>query len=168
MNGIKRTTRECSVTELNPQLLQALQDYFQEHNLGNLAVETVLCCETFTERNLGGKLAAWLDGNPDATDYLGLVLTRDRLLWARSGDRSGTIATGANLREIRVRAYSSRLTRETGLQIAGIVGDSGEGVRGNLALDAGPAAQKFCEQAKKAVEEANPPSKRITLPWFKR
>lgn len=160
MSGIKRTTRECSVSQLNPRLLQAFQEYFHEHKLGDPASETILCCETFTERKSRGKLAAWLDGNPDSTDYLGLILTEQWLLWARSGDRSGTIVIGANLKEIRIKSYPSRPMEETELQISGNVADSKGRVWGNLALGPEPAARKFCEQALQAMEKANPPSKK--------
>lgn len=166
MSETIRTTRECSVNQLNPNLLHALEGYFQTHKLGNLAAEALLSCETFTERKDRGKLAAWLEGNPDTTDYLGLILTAQWLLWARSGDRSGTIVAGANLKDIRVKAYASRLTKDTGLEISGYIGDSKGRVRGNLALGQEPAARKFCEEAIKSIEKANPSPKKRTIPWL--
>jgi hypothetical protein len=168
MVGYRRTTRECFVNQLNPILLQAFQDYFLEHKLGNPAEETLLCCETFTEKENAGRIETWLSGNQDSTDYLGIILTKERLFWALTGDRFGTKAFGANLKDIRLKPYQSRFTNETGLQIAGFLGDFNDFVKGNLALGPEEAARKFCEEAVKTAEKVNPPAKKRTIPWFNR
>ena len=166
MFGYKRTTRECSVRQLNPRLLQAFQDYFLEHKFGDLVEETLLCCETFSEKENPSKIEALLSGNPDSSDYLGLLLTEQWLLWARTGGRSGAKAFGANLKDIRTKQYSSRLTHETGLHIDGYLCDFKEHVWGNLAMGPEPAAQKFCEEVQKAIEKINPPAKKRKIPWL--
>ena len=167
MFGYRRTTRECSVSQLNPRLLQAFQEYFLEHKFGDLKEETLLCCETFSEKESPSKIEALLSGNPDSSDYLGLLLTEQWLPWARTGSRSGTKAFGANLRDIKVKQYSSRLTHETGLKIDGYLCDFKERVWGNLAMGPEEATRKFCEQVRMAVEKVTPPKKR-TLPWLNR
>lgn len=164
MGTIERTTRSTSIRQLNPKLLKGLQDYFQANNLGALDTEALLVCETVTERSGFGRLAAWLDGSPDSTEVLGLVLTPQYLLWARSGDRSKTIVMGADLKQIRVRKYSSRFPKETGLEIIGFVGVFADRVRGKLALGPEEAAQQFMDEVISAVKKAKPPRKSI-IPW---
>jgi hypothetical protein len=168
MSDIRRTTRECSVSQLNPRLLQAFRDYFRAHQLGDPESESLLCCETVTERGSRGSLAVWLDGNPDASDQLGLILTERWLIWARHGDRSGTITAGIKLTEMRARTYDSRLTKESGLQITGNVADAKGRAQGNLALGPEPAARNFCERVLAAINTANPPSKGGIFSWLRR
>jgi hypothetical protein len=162
---IERSTRETSIRNLNSKLLKAYQEYFQAHQLGDLETETRSCCETVTRRETLGRLAGWLDGNPDSSDVLGLILTEQYLFWARVGDRSGTTLAGADLKFIRVQMYSSRFTKETGLEIFGHVGGTGDRVNGRLALGPEPAAAAFCEQTIAAVKKARPPRKSI-IPWL--
>jgi len=165
MFGYRRTTRECSVSQLNPRLLQALQDYFLEHKFGDLKEETLLCCETFSEKENPSRIEALLSGNPDSSDYLGMILTEEWLLWARTAGRSAAKAFGANLKDIKVKQYRSRLTQETGLHIDGYLCDFKEHVWGNLAMGPEEATRKFCEATREAVEKVNPPRKR-KIPWF--
>ena len=167
MSGTIRTTRECSVERLDPRLLRAFQDYVQMHRLGDLRREALLCCETLTERSGRSRLAAWLEGNPDEKDFLGLVLTEQHLFWARTGKRSGTVAAGGQLKDIRVNRYSSRFPKESGLEISGFVLGSKDWVRGKLALGPEPAAVRFCEQACEASEKHQPPAKKFRIPWLK-
>ena len=167
MTAVRRTTWECSVNQLTPKLIRAFQDYFQAHTLGDLVLEALLCCETLTERIDRSRLAAWLDGYPDTTEYLGLILTEQWLLWARAGDRSKTIVIGANLKEIRARAYTSRFSKESGLELGGLVGDRKERVHGKLALGPEEAARKFVDEVIQSVEKANPPPKQKEIPWLK-
>jgi hypothetical protein len=167
MGTIERSTRITSIRQLNPKLLNGLAEYFEAHELGALDSETLLVCETVTERTGFGRLAAWLDGSPDAIEVLGLVLTAQYLLWARSGDRSETIVVGADLKQIRVRKYASRFPRETGMEIIGFVGPNADRVRGKLALGPEDAAQQFIDEVIGAVRKAKPPNKGI-FPWLKR
>ncbi len=162
----RRTTRECSVKQLNPKLLAAFQEYFLEHKFGDLVEETLLCIETFSEKENPSTADAVLSGNPDSTDYLGLILTEQWLLWARAGDHTGTKAFGANLTDIKVKRYKSRLTKESGLHIKGYLCDFKDRVSGNLALGSEEAARKFCEEAGKAVEKVAPPPKKGLIPWL--
>jgi len=158
--GYTSTTRECSASRIHPSLYQAVREYFQTHQMGDLDAETLLCCETTSEKENPGKLASFLDGNPDSTVYLAILLTAEWLIWARSGDRSSAIATGTKLNLIRVKTFVTKRSKEMQLEVSGFMADSKEYVRGNLEMGPDVAAQKFCEAAEKAVLKANPPAKR--------
>jgi hypothetical protein len=159
MSEYIRTTRECSVNELQPELLQAIQSYFQEHELGNLQAETLLCCETYSRRKNTDKAASWLGDNPDDMIHSGMLLTAQQLIWVQHGDKSGTRLHAADLNSIRAKFYTSTFMKDAGLEITGYVGDSNSRVRGYIATGTDPAAQKFCEAVRDATLKENPPSK---------
>jgi hypothetical protein len=166
MSAYNRTTRECFVSQLQPELRQAIQHYFQEHNLGDLETETLLCCETTSTKKRTNELISWLNADLDRTIHTGMLLTAQWLIWVRSGDRSGLVLTAANLKEIQVRTYASKLTKDTGLEIYGYIAGSKGRVRGYIGLGSEEAARKFCEAVKQTVEKVNPPSKKSLPKWL--
>lgn len=165
MSEYIRTTRECSVDQLHPELLQAIQNYFQERQLGDLESDALLCCETISRKENTGTLAYLLSGNPDTTIYMGMVLTSQFLLWVHHGDRSGIRLNAAKLSEIRAEFHTSLFTKAVGLDIVGYISDARSRVRGYIAMGPEPAAQKFCEEVKLATIKANPPATRKLFGW---
>jgi hypothetical protein len=167
MSPYNRTTRECLVSELRPELYRAIQDHFQEQQWGDPETETRICCETISTKERAGRLPSWLDGEGDATVYTGMLLTSQQLIWVRIADDSGVVLTAADLKEIRVKAYTSPLTRDAGLEVYGFIGDSKGRVRGYIGMGPELAAQKFCEAVVQAVETVNPSAKRGLPRWLK-
>ncbi|MGB8211917.1 MAG: hypothetical protein WCE68_00030 [Anaerolineales bacterium] len=166
MSGIIRTTRECSVSQLHPSLFQAIREFVQTNPVGDLESETRLCCETISEKQNPGKLAAFLDGDHDTIVHLAILLTAEWLIWARNGDQSGTVVAGARLKGIQVKPFVARRTKNMELEVSAYIGDSKEYVRGNLELGYQAAAQKFCEDVCQAVLQLNPPAKRTFPRWM--
>jgi hypothetical protein len=170
MSGIERTTRICSVNQLNPGLLRALREYWKTHNPGDLTSEAVRCCETTTDRQNMSRLAAWFDGNPDTVEHLGLILTAQGLYWARAGNRSGTMVWWADRKAINVRSYTAWFSKESGLELNGLIGgEKGKTqyVNGRLALGPEDAARTFVGEVVQAVAQARPPRKKWEIPWLK-
>jgi hypothetical protein len=167
MNGILLTTRKSSWSGLNPGLQRVFRGYFESHGLENPAAGNFLCCETRTDRSGLGSLAAFLDGNPPAVEHLGIMLTDKSLIWARAREPYPPIAVGADLKEIRVRPYTSLLSKESGLELSGLVGDKKAGIRGRFALGPEPAAMEFIDAVIQAVGKANPPAPKKEIPWLK-
>ena len=143
MSNYLRATRECSVTQLRPELQQALQSYFQSHDLGVLEQESLSCCETHSEKMVGSWLLSWLDGNPDLEINSGIVLTGRSLVWVRVGSHSGAQAAGAELTDIRVKMIVTLLTKDPGLEIIGLPYGAKVFIRGLIALGPEPASQKL-------------------------
>ena len=169
MSEYIRSTRECSVNQLQPELLQALQSYFQEHTLGNLQSDIVQCCETVSRRKNGRKPISWLDSGPDTTIYTGLLLTSQWLIWVHHGDQSGTRVHAASLNEIHAEFYTPLLPRDVGLRIVGFVGNDNTHIRGYIGMGKDQAAQKFCEEVRQAILKANPPTTKDTFfKWLSR
>jgi hypothetical protein len=161
MSEYIRNTRECSVSQLHPELLQTIQSYFQEHKLGSLEAEALMCCETIsTRKKSAGKIVSWLNGKSDTTIYTGTLLTSQWLIWVHRGDQSGTLLNAANLKQIRAGFYTSPLTKDAGLEIVGYIGDAKGRVRGYIGMGTDLVAQKFCEEVRQAIIKANPPTKK--------
>jgi len=171
MSIYQRTTRECSVHQLHPELRWAIQSHFQEHNLGDPEIESLTCCETISEKKNASGLLSWLKGVGDATIHTGMLLTSQSLIWVRTtGDQSGTVLNSASLKEIEAKAYQSVLTKETGLEIFGLISSSKGLVKGYVAMGEEEAAKKFCEQVKSEIAKLNPPpeknKKRLFARWL--
>ncbi len=168
MSNYIRATRECSVYELQPELLQVIQNYFQEHAVGNIQSDVVMCCETVSRKKNTGKVASWLDGKPDTAAYIALVLTSKWLIWAHYGDQSGTQVHSASLNEIHAEFYTPMFSKDSGLRITGFVNEKNSHIRGYLAMGNDPAVQKFCEEVHQAILKANPPTTNNLFKWFGR
>jgi hypothetical protein len=166
MSGYTRIAKECSRDQLHPQLSQAIRDYFQAHKLGIRESEIRLCCGTVLEKHLSGNLASLLDGDPDSTNHLALLLTDEWLIWARRGDRSGVGTCAARLKGMRLEVFRSNRAKDMVLEISAFMADSKEYVHSKLQLGPDPAAHKFCESVEQAVLRLNPPSKRTWLGLF--
>jgi hypothetical protein len=166
MSDYNRTTRECPVSQLRPELRQAIRHYFQENQLGDPGAETVLCCETVSEKKSTNELVSWLNGGLDTTIYTGMLLTSQRLIWVKSGDKSGTQLTAAKLEDISAREYVSILPKDTGLEISGYAENSRSQMRGYIAMGSEAAAQKFCDEVKQAITKVKPPPKTGWARWL--
>jgi hypothetical protein len=152
-----RYTRECSFSELRPELIQAMRDYFENQKLVGIEVDILMCCETTSEKKTPdentGVLAFLTESDPDTTVYTGMFVTPEWLVWARIGDKSGTLVTSAHLRNVRVKPFSSQFTKDTGLQVSGFIGDSPGRVKGYIGMGPEEAAQKFCEEVVQAADK---------------
>jgi hypothetical protein len=166
MSDYNRTTRECPASQLQPDLRQAIKNYFREQDLGNPDTETMLCCETISTRKSSGWLGFLLNSGEDTTSYTAMLFTSEWLIWVRKGDQSSTVLNAANLKEIQVKAYVSLLNKDNGLEITGYTKDSKGRVRGYVGLGPEPAAQKFCEEIEKAVAKVKPPAPKPFSRWF--
>jgi hypothetical protein len=167
MSDYNRTTRECPVSQLQPELRQAIQNYFREQNLGDPETETLLCCETVSTRKSSGWLGFLLTSGKDTTIHTGMLLTSEWLVWVRKGDQSSTVLNAASLKEIQVKAYLSLLNKDNGLEITGYTRDSQGRARGYVGLGPEPAAQKFCEEVEKAVASLKPPAEKGFARWLR-
>ncbi len=154
--SVERTTRSCTFQELPPAIIQAAQAYFQSHGAGDPETETRLCCETLTVRKPSAKWISRLEGNPDTTSHMAILLTADWLVWIFGGDKSRMAAVGIKLTTLRIRVMVTRRSEEFRLEISGFVNETREFIRGTLELGAQPAAEKFCTAVSTAALEKNP------------
>jgi hypothetical protein len=165
MSDYTRSTIECSVRQLRPELRRAIDEYFEKHTLGDVETETMLCCETVSEKKEPGWLASLLGDKMEPPIYTAVLLTSAYLIWARGGLQSSVTVTGADLGFIRVKPYASLFINDAGLQISGIIGGSAN-MSGYIGMGPEPATQKFCEEVQQAIAKINPSSTRKWPSWM--
>jgi hypothetical protein len=156
MSQYKRSTRECAFEDLQPDLRQAMHAYLLQRNLAEVETQIEMCCETVSERQKPGVRLPFFGDHSDQVYHTGMFLTPDWLVWAHSGDQTGTKVMSAHLSLIHVRPYTSLVMNDTGLEVAGYMAGSNAAIRGYLGLGEEAAAQKFCDLVKKATDKANP------------
>jgi len=153
-----RTTRECGFEQLRPELVVAIRKYVQKHRLGHIEAETLMCCETTSEKKKRGLLATLFGPDRDPVHYTAALVTPSLLLWARSGAKSGTAALAARLAEIEVQDYETspfgQTLADTGLEVFGFLLGAPERTNAFIGLGSEPAAQRFREVVKEAAGKA--------------
>jgi hypothetical protein len=152
-----RTTRECSLDGLQPELVQAMRDYIENQKLVGIENEILMCCETTSEQKTHNKssgLLTWLgEGDPDTIVHTGMFVTPEWLVWARKGDKSGMLVTSAHFRNVKVKPFFSRFNDDTGLEVSGFIGDAPGRVKGYIGMGPEDAAQRFCAEVVQAADK---------------
>ncbi len=166
MSDYIRTTRECPVRQLRPELFLAVRNHFQEHGLGDLETESLLCYETTSRKKDANRLVSWLNSGLDTTFHQGMLFTSQWLIWVRSGDKSGVQLSSADLREISVRVSASMLTRDVGVEVAGHIEGFAGMMRGVIAMESLSVAEKFCDEVNQAIIKVNPPVQKSISRWW--
>ncbi len=167
MSQYHRTTRECTIDELRPELAEAIRSYARRQQWDNLEAEILACCETTTERTSINLLDAWLNASVPALSHLVLIATPDRLIWANSSDRFRASAASAQFKEMRLKIFTPRTTAGIAVEIYGRMDEAGEKTGGRFMLDGGPSARHFCEEVKRATDQLHPPAKeKPRRKWF--
>ena len=162
-----RTTRECAVGQVKPEILRSMREYFRKHDLGPLESECLSCCETVSEQVSGSGLPAWLDTNAQRFSTV-IVLTERSLIWCRlvDGDAQIPVVIGAQLVNIVARGRTGIFSKEFGLEVTGLIEESRSNIHGVIALGPEPAAQKFCDDVQAAIQKINPPNERKWPAWM--
>ena len=112
------------------------------------------CVETTNEKKKKGLFGGLLGGDPDPVHYTAALLTPNRLIWVRSGAKSGVVVSGARLNEIEVKDFDSSLIQDTGLDVFGFVNQSPERVSAFIGLGTEGRAGRFRDAVKEAVARA--------------
>ncbi len=154
MGDYNRTTRECSFGQMRPELVSAIREYAEKHEMGSVEAEIAICCETTSEKKRKGLFAS-RGADPDPVHYTGVLLTPTWLIWARSGAKSGTTVVSARLKEIEIQDFASKLIDDTGLEVFGFVGDTPERGHAFIGLGSESGAQKMREMVREAVAKAH-------------
>lgn len=161
MTTYRRTTRLCQPEELRPELAQIIQ-----RQLSDLSDEVQLCCETTADKLDDNRLAAWLNASIDNRTHLALVLTPDRLIWARSGDHTPPVCAHARLVDLRIKVVRPRHTRDFALDIYGRMAGTDTRAGGQLLLGPEPDAEQFCLKIGEVMQRFNPPRQNKRPKWW--
>jgi len=169
MTDYHRTTRECTLDQLRPELARAIRDYAQQQHWDNLEADVLMCCETTAEKISTNRLDTFLNSDVDPITYLALIATPQRLIWAHSGTRTRVGAASAQYKEMRLKIFQPKHTQDFAVDVYAHMDATREIAGGRMMLDSGPAAQKFCETVIRATDTLYPPEvKKPRRKWFGR
>lgn len=167
MSHYQRTTRACTLTELRPELAEAVYAHAQLQHWIDLKSEVLACCETTTERRSTNRVDAWLNNSAATLSHLALIATLDRLIWAYSSDRARAGAASARFTEMRLKIFTPKTTAGIAVEVYARMDGTGEKAGGRFMLDGGPAARHFCEEVKRITDPLYPPEvEKPRRKWF--
>jgi hypothetical protein len=148
----KRTTKEIPFEALLPEMVSAIHGHIEQHNLGPILSDALMCIQTDSEK---AKLG--LFGGTE-TVRMGVVVTPRWLIWAVNGTKTETAVLSAQLIHVTVRDYAqtqfARLIPDSGIEVSGMFTDATENASAFIGLDEGVAAQKFREIVIQAAADA--------------
>jgi hypothetical protein len=148
MGDYLRTTRECTLDDLQPLLVAAIRGHIEKYELGDVEESALMCCETTSTKKKG------LFGGKAEVILTGVVITPQWLIWAGGKENEKAGVLSARLQNLRVEDYEKtnmyKMIPDTGLSVFGFqtANDLGSVFIG---LGSEPAAQKFRDMLKEAI-----------------
>jgi hypothetical protein len=153
MGDYLRSTRECTLDEMPPALVSAVRTHLGKNGLENITSSLIMACETTSTKQKKG-----LFGGKTERVTCGVLLTAQWLVWAAGKDNETPGVISARLNQIQVQDYEKsdlyKLVQDTGLNITGLAAGPGEVGSAFIGLGPEPAAQKFRELLRKAMQTA--------------
>lgn len=160
----ERSTRVCSTVGLQPDLLATLRAYLEEHELGAVEAQALVCFETVSRRTVKAGLLLRLGGAGHKLVTQAVIVTPTRLVWAQRTDDDAPIARSELLAGLEVADYEKSpafaLLPDHGVEVSGV--DAGQGTTGTLffGLGEGPDsghARQILKDAVRAAHGEGPP-----------
>ena len=152
MSDWKRKTKEIPLESLPPGMLSAINNYIDQHNLGPILSDMLMCVQTDSE-----KVKKGLFGGAEGVQ-VGILVTPRWLLWAIQGTKAPASVLSAQLRNVTVQDYAqtsfAKMIPDSGIEVSGLFTDSNENTSAFIGLDEGPAANKFKQILIQAAQDA--------------
>jgi hypothetical protein len=152
MNRTSRTTRECSIEDLDPALRTAMREHIAKYKLGDIESDILVCCETTSVRHRKGLFSRAQNTRSAA------FVTPKWLVWADSTKRNDAGAGSAQLAQIEVHDFGTTamgvIAPDEGLNITGRYTNENKTGMTFIVLGAGPDGQKFRKLLHDAMEKA--------------
>ncbi len=155
MREYQRSTKECRLGELRPELVAAIRGYLEKHldkdEIGGFEGEIVLCAETTSER-----LKKRLMGGGDKIRQTALVLTPNLLIWSTTDQKQGPATMAVRLKDADIKDFKSPLPQieDSGLEVVGFPLGATERVSAFIGLGSEAAAQKVRETIQAMARQA--------------
>lgn len=154
MGEYNRYTRECSLSDLNTEMIDALNHHIEMYNLGDVPADQLICIETISEKVKKGIFA----GPGPKLVCAGVILTPEWLLEVIKADNAPAHARSARLEDIVATDYEkgvfNAMIPDHGIDVSGMFTDTTEKASSFIGLGKGVAGEKFKEMILKAVRDA--------------
>lgn len=153
MSEYIRTTRECALDELRPELAAAIRAQIAQYELDTLESAALMCIESTATRKKKG-----LFGGGEVI-HTGVLLTPKWLVWAAGKQGEKPAALSARLQDIIVKEYEKTamyaIAPDEGINITGRYTDVTQQGMSFIGLGPEPAAQKFRQVLQEAVQKVS-------------
>ena len=117
MGDWNRTSKECTPESLNSENMAAIRKHLETYNLGPILDDYLLCIETTSEKKKKGLFG----GGGDKQVIVSVIVTPRWLVWAVTGDKSGTGTLSTQLRDAVITDYTKsdffKMVPDNGIQV---------------------------------------------------
>lgn len=160
MGDYVRTTRECTLADMQPALAAAIRDHLAKYNLEALENSVLYGCETRSTAKKKGlfrrQVEVILSGVLLTPRWLLLATGKEGEAPGKEGEAPGVLS--ARLEALRVQDYEQssmyKLVADTGVNIFGVTTGTSEPGSVFIGLGPEPAAQRLRQLLKEAVTGA--------------
>jgi hypothetical protein len=155
----RRQTRVCASIDLQPELLAAVRDHVQLHEIEDAEAKALVCFETTSERIGRPGLLERMAGGGNRTLVQAVIVTPTRLVWAQRSERDEAFARSELLAGLEVTDYEKgagfALIPDHGVEVHGVHADQGRLGTLFFGLGEGPDADHARHVLKTAVRAAH-------------
>ena len=147
-----RTTRECTLDEMNPVVAESIREHIQKYELEDVESSSLISCETTST-----KIKKGFFGGKAEPIQTGILLTPRWLIWASANAKETFGVHSARLDTIQAQDYEKsemfKLVSDSGVNISGLRTDSTD--VGSIFIGLGPeaAAVRFRAMLKEAISK---------------
>jgi hypothetical protein len=153
MNAYTRSTRECTLGDMHPELATAIRKHIETYNLGEIESSILICCETTSTSKKAGLFA-----NGDKITLTGVFVTTQFLVWTDGKEKGKPSVRSALLRNIDVQDFENtamyRVNPDSGMNIVGRYTDVTKQGQSFIGLGPDPAGEKFRQVLQHAIQKA--------------
>jgi hypothetical protein len=152
MSDWNRRTREVSVESLPTETTNAIQGHIEQHHLGPILADALMCVYTDSEKTKKG-----LFGRAE-TVRMAAILTPRWLVWSVEQPDAKAAVLSAQLIHVTIQDYAqtsfAELIPDSGIQVTGLFTNAGEGASAFIGLEENVAGNSFKDLTIKTAQEA--------------
>ena len=152
MSDWNRRTREVAVESLPTETTNAIQRHIEQHNLGPILSEALMCVYTDSEKTKKG-----LFGRAE-TVRMAVILTPRWLVWSVEQPNAKAAVLSAQLIHVTIQDYAqtsfAELIPDCGIQVTGLFTNAGEGASAFIGLEENLAGNSFKDLTIKTAQAA--------------
>jgi hypothetical protein len=152
MSDWNRRTREVSVESLPTEMTNAIQRHIEQHNLGPILSDALMCVYIDSEKTKKG-----LFGRAE-TVRMAAILTPRWLVWSVEQPDAKAAVLSAQLIHVTIQDYAQTsfagLIPDSGIQVTGLFTNAGEGASAFIGLEENVAGNRFKDLTIKTAQGA--------------
>ena len=153
MNTYIRFTRECSFSDLHPELVIAIRKHIEKYKLGDVETSILICCETTSTSKKPGLFA-----NSTETTITGMLVTPLFLIWTNGKRKGKPSVRSAFLRNIETQDFENtamyQVNPDSGINVTGRYTDVTKQGQTFIGLGNDPAGEKFRQVLQHTIQKA--------------